>query len=164
LHRIHLKGPWHYEWLGGVQPPVPGLPAVPVGGTPVTRSSGRDPARPRRLPGEHRVHMPTTWQSLFGDTAGTARFRRRFHRPTNLDPDERVFLVFDGIGGRAEIRLNGRQFSSIDAAACPAGFDVTALLAPRNELTVDVVFDPDKVPGQPGGLWAPVALEIRGAG
>jgi hypothetical protein len=106
--------------------------------------------------------MPATWQSLFGDAAGTARFRRRFNRPTNLDPDERVFLVFGGLAGWVRVSLNGAELGSLSAGHDPAEFDVTPRLAPRNTLDVEVTFDPAAVAGRPGGLWAPVALEIRG--
>ena len=145
VHRIHLKGPWEVEWLGPAESP------------PAAATSSGIAAANR----ENRARMPAAWQSLFGDAAGIARFRRRFNRPTNLDADERVFLVFDGLAGRASLSLNGDALGSVEAAACPAEFDVTPRLAARNTLTVEVVFDPAHHPGRPGGLWAPVALEIR---
>ncbi|HUG94317.1 MAG TPA: hypothetical protein VML55_26035 [Planctomycetaceae bacterium] len=139
VHRIHLKGPWEIEWLGPEQP------------------------ADERAAGPRRVHMPAPWEALFGDAAGTARFRRRFNRPTNLDPQERVFIVFDGIGGQANVSLNARCVGTVAEAAPAAEFDVTAVLESRNVLIVDVAFNPAERPQQPGGLWAAVALEIRSA-
>jgi hypothetical protein len=154
VHRIQLKGPWEFEWLAADERSPSAGPA---------RSSGpEDELGARHLAGEHRVHMPATWQSLFGDAAGRARFRRRFNRPTNLDADERVFLVFDGISGAAEISLNGHGLGAVTGAAFSAEFEATPLLEPANVLLVELVFNPADHPEQPGGLWAPVALEIRG--
>lgn len=133
-HRIHLKGPWQYEWLGAGDAHLP-------------------------FPRSGRVTMPADWQSLFGERSGTARFTRRFHRPTNLEPHERVLLAFDGVGGAARIALNGRSLGVIDAPARSARFVVTEFLSLNNELAVELRFDPDRC-GQPGGLWGPVAIEI----
>ncbi|MGH7129010.1 MAG: NRDE family protein, partial [Planctomycetaceae bacterium] len=81
IHRIHLRGPWDYEWLS-------------------TSADSRIAVAPAG-----RMKMPASWRDRFGEAAGTVRFRRRFHRPTNLEPRERVFLVFDGIGGRGSVSL-----------------------------------------------------------
>ena len=105
--------------------------------------------------------MPIDWVSLFGHQPGRACFRRRFGRPTNLEPHERVFLVFDGIGGAARVTLNDRCLGTIDAENETAEFDVTGLLNWRNQMTVEIEFDPARSRGRPGGLWAPVVLEIR---
>jgi hypothetical protein len=106
--------------------------------------------------------MPATWRSLFGDAAGTARFRRSFNRPTNLGADEQVYLILDGIGGRADISLNGNHLAVVVETMFSAEFEVTRLLEPSNVLLIELAFDPAEHPDRPGGLWAPVALEIRG--
>lgn len=136
-HRILLRGPWQCEWLDG---PVPAL----------------DEARTR-------LHMPVSWQDAFGAVSGRVRFSRRFHLPTNLEPEERVVLAFAAVGGSAQFTVNE---TDIDPDRQPDGMlrcDVTDLLKPANMLTVDVEFDPQAV-DEPGGLWKPVAIEIHWAG
>ena len=134
FHEIRLRGPWRYEWTGAAASPQ-GMP--PVG----------------------RVMMPATWQSLFDARAGSARFRRRFHRPTNLGARERVMLVFNGVGGSGQVALNEEPVGPVGGNALPERFDVTARLLPTNELTVEIEYDPAS--GEPGGLWGTVALEIH---
>ena len=136
VHRIHLKGPWEYEWLG---PFWEDLPFEKRG----------------------RLRMPVSWESAFGRTVGMVRFSRRFHQPTNLDPHERVLLVFDGIGGQGTVRLNDNALGAVEASAGRLEFDVTENLRPSCELTVELEFDPAGQGKTPGGLWGPVAIEIR---
>lgn len=134
VHRINLKGPWEYEWVEGVL-------AADVTNT-------------------GRVKMPADWQAFFGPVAGTVRFRRRFHRPTNLDADERVWIAFGGVGGTGTVDMNGTRLGAIESSLEPQRFDVTSLLQPNCELFVELRFIPDEQPSQPGGLYAPVAIEI----
>lgn len=133
LHRIRLKGPWEFEWLGG--PPI----AAPATG---------------------RVTMPADWETLFGATAGRAVFRRRFHCPTNLEPDDRVWLVFDGVGGEGTVAINGEFVGRLQTSEQPQRLDVADRLQPFNEATVELAFDP-AADANPGGLYAPVAIEIE---
>lgn len=145
-HRMHLKGPWHYEWLGNPFPPTGDTNSTQL--QPEFALSGR-------------VKLPASWQALFGAVPGRARLRRRFHRPTNLDPHEHVFIVFDGIGGTAEISVNGHHLGTVADGPERQGFDITSLLQPANDLFVEITFDAESSADRPGGLWAPVALEIR---
>jgi beta-galactosidase/beta-glucuronidase len=107
------------------------------------------------------VVMPSDWQSLFGDEAGTVEFRRKFNQPTNLEPHEHVWVVFDGILGAAQARLNGQRLGRIADNVTTAEFEITPHLRLHNELVVELTFDPQSAGGVPGGLWGPVALEIR---
>jgi uncharacterized protein with NRDE domain len=132
LHRMHLKGPWSYEWLDGSAMDRP-----PTG----------------------RVTMPADWESLFGAAAGRAVFRRRFHSPTNLEPDDCVWLAFDGVGGNGTVTVNGEVIGRLQASDRPQRLDMTARLQPFNETTVELEFDPTS--GNAGGLYAPVAIEIE---
>jgi hypothetical protein len=93
--------------------------------------------------------MPCRW-----DAAGRVRFRRRFGYPGRIDAHERVWLTFAGVGGGAEVSLNGRPLGRRDGGG-PFEFEVTPLLGPRNELVADV----EATAG--GGLWGEVALEVR---
>uniref|UniRef100_A0A7C2K1G0 Glycosyl hydrolases family 2 sugar binding domain-containing protein n=1 Tax=Schlesneria paludicola TaxID=360056 RepID=A0A7C2K1G0_9PLAN len=104
--------------------------------------------------------MPQEWRTLFGSAAGQARFGRWFHCPTNLDPDERVWLVFAGIGGAGKITLNGEQLKEISGNTPAVAADLTNHLQPRNRVEVELAFDPAAT-AQQGGLFGEVALEIK---
>lgn len=144
-HRMHLRGPWQFEWLSA----RPGaVDADLAQESPSTSASGR-------------VKMPATWQSLFGRVSGRARFRRRFHRPTNLDANERVWIVFDGIGGSGHVLINGERLGQFDDGQSSLEFDVTGRLSASNELVVEIEHNADVADAPPGGLWGPVAIEIR---
>ena len=130
MHRMHLKGPWEFEPLAGDHPPAAG-----------------------------RVKLPQSWEDAWGEFRGEIRYRRRFHRPTNLDPHERVWIVFDGVGGSARVAVNTHALGNIaPGSGLPERFEITLLLQSNNELVVDVSFGADA--SGPGGLWAPVAIEI----
>jgi hypothetical protein len=133
-HTIRLIGPWQVQWIA---------PADAAGLFDTPQS----------------VTMPREWTSLFGDRAGTARFTRGFNCPTNLDVTERVVVVFDGVGGSGEVRINDVALGEIAAEVDATAFDITSQLRKRNELVVELTFDPRKsVP--PGGLYDVVALRI----
>jgi hypothetical protein len=129
-HRIRLRGPWECE------------PLARHGGGP--------------LPPPCRMTMPCRWgEGGLPDFAGRVHFRRRFGYPGRIDTHERVWLTFAGVGGAAEVSLNGHPLGRHDAPV-PFEFEVTGLLRPRNELAVEV-----EAAGPDGGLWGEVALEVR---
>lgn len=136
-HRIHLKGPWQYHWLA----PEDSASVFPVPAGTVT--------------------MPCDWQSLFGDVAGTVQFRRRFHRPTNLESHETVMIVLTEVRGEGAISLNGKVLGQVEGTGGAAEFDITASMIPFNQLVIDLRFDPSLAQGNRGGLYGPVALDIR---
>jgi len=139
-HRIRLRGPWECE--------------------PLLRC-GDNAALP--LPPPCRMTMPCRWsEGGLPDFTGRVRFRRSFGYPGRIDAYERVWLTFAGIGGEAVVRLNDHLLGRI---ASPTGetsvssaseFEVTSLLRPRNELTVEI-----EGTAEEGGLWGEVALEVR---
>lgn len=129
---MHLKGPWEVLAAPGSEP------------FPETRT----------------VTMPQSWRMLFGSQTGTVRFRRAFHRPTNLDPHETVWIVLTQVGGTGQLWLNDQPCGTFDpATASPPRFEITPHLKPRNHLTVEVTFDPGSTNAD-GGLYGAVALEI----
>ncbi|WP_397570314.1 hypothetical protein [Schlesneria sp. T3-172] len=136
-HRIQLKGPWE------VFPPQVNELHSDAEQKPETHT------------------MPKEWRELFGDQGGTARFQRKFHRPSNLEPHERIFLAFSGIRGETRIRLNQRQLGEFDAQGGSIEVEVTSNMNSFNTLEVEIDFDPGQSPGLPGGLFGVVALEIR---
>ncbi|MES2792944.1 MAG: hypothetical protein V4719_25250 [Planctomycetota bacterium] len=135
MHRINLKGPWEFQ--------------------PLARSTGDTNAE---LPGRGTVKFPAAWEDFLGDFRGRTRFFRPFNRPTNLDAHERVELVLDGVGGTAVIRLNQQAVGTVGDSEQSARFDITQMLQLHNVLEIDVEWG--GASGTPGGLWAPVSLEI----
>ncbi len=145
-HRIHLKGPWFYEWLDGSGGLKTELDEAATLDSPLLTDS--------------RIRMPASIKESFGEVSGRILFRRRFQRPTNLDDNERVHIAFDGIGGRAEIAVNGQTLGTVENNSETVSFDMTSLLGPSNELTVDLTISWG-VDQSPGGLYEPVAIEIH---
>src|SRR6266849_10307562 len=91
-HRIRLRGPWECEPLARIAPDEHG-------------QTGRD-----SLPPPCRMTMPCRWsEGGLENFAGRVRFRRRFGYPGRIDAHERVWLTFAGIGGTAEVWLNGQH-------------------------------------------------------
>ena len=131
VHRMFLKGPWEVRRLDCDEPTL-------------------------------RVKLPASWQAIFqGSNSGRAEFRRKFNQPTNLESHESVWIVFQGVRGAAWVNLNGQRLGDIDIDDATAEFEITRHLALHNELVVQLTFRIGAPPDQPGGLWGPVALEIR---
>lgn len=138
-HWIRLRGPWDVAW--------------------VNEAGDEQNAQ--------RVKMPASWQSLFGERTGTAIFRRRFQRPTGLDPEERVCVTLRSVG--ADIRCVINQLA-VDALPAPLGdascwpgdnclsFDVTEQLETSNLL--QLTLETKELSSTPAGLHEPVLLEI----
>jgi hypothetical protein len=100
----------------------------------------------------HRIRLRDPWQhEPRRDAPGCARSRRRFGYPGRIDPHERVWLVLQGVGGPAEVSLNGVELGRVEDEA---EFEVTAYLRPRNEVVL-------AGPGDGGVSFAEVALEVR---
>lgn len=85
--------------------------------------------------------------------AGQVSLHRRFGRPTNLDPNEFVWLTFDEIQGLQFIKLNGIE---VKAAGERLEFEITELLHDRNEIEVVLVAENESC-----GIVGNVILEIR---
>jgi hypothetical protein len=132
-HRIRLRGPWDYEPLAWAED------------------------RPEPLPPKGRMTMPCRWSEAgLGDFAGRACFRRRFGWPARLDAQERVWLIFAGVEGTAQVWMNGQFLGKLQGTAGPVELEVTPLLQVRNDLAVEI-----EGKGGQAGLWGEVALEVR---
>ena len=136
-HRINLKGPWDYTWW-----------ATEDSGCEVFERTGS-------------VSMPREWQSIFGDHSGQARFQRKFHRPTNLEPHERVMLILTEVRGQGSVQLNDIDLGEFTGTGQLVEFEITDSMKPFNELVIDIQYDPSQEPSQAGGLYGAVVLEIR---
>jgi hypothetical protein len=142
-YRIQLRGPWRFEPLARAQPDG-------TGGIVWTAES---------LPAPGTARLPTSWQEVLGEFRGRVLFRRRFHRPGNLDPQERVLIVLEDIPGAGAVTVNGRRLGLIDCATRAFQADVTDLLEGNDELQIDLeLTDPTQ---ERAPLWKTAALEIR---
>ena len=147
-HVIRLRGPWEFEVL--------------------EREAASCAESLAKLAGK--ATLPCDWSDALGDDfRGQVRYRRRFNRPSGLDPHERVWLVVEGVDAFGSATLNGRALGDIRGYALPASFDVTDLLGAGNELNLDVKL-PQVLPSgvlrpgvaeRPGGPIGEVRLEIR---
>ena len=81
--------------------------------------------------------------------------KRRFHAPSGIEGGERVWITIDNQTGEAQVRCNGHLCGNFSGTG---EFDITALLAPYNELEICIadVDGPDR--DQTRGT---VCLEIR---
>lgn len=114
-------------------------------------------AEPLDPPGPvRRVTLPARLGECGLGDCRRVRFVRRFGRPRRIDEHERIWLVGEGLSGRAEFRLNGRDLGWHSGDAGPFAYHVTDSIGERNELAIDLSADEPS-----GGLWGDVALEIR---
>lgn len=141
-HRIHLRGPWDYEWLDGPHSPASSISSV---------------VKPDLLLPDQRIRMPADWFAAFGAVIGRVRFRRRFHAPTGLGPEDRVCLICDGLTGTGTVTMNSEQ---LGPAQQNEPIEITARLQRFNELLIDLAVTAPDAQGR-SGLWGPVALEIH---
>ena len=139
LHTIRLRGPWELRPLLSESQQRDQLP----GGEP--RGFAADAITQQ---------LPANWDAVLPGFRGTVRYTRRFGKPTNLEAQERVWLVVNDVAGSVTVILNGEKVPD-------TFFDITDRLRERNLLQIDVT---QMDPGQPAGLVGEVRLEIRGSG
>jgi hypothetical protein len=107
---------------------------------------------------DHRIRLRRPWQCQ--PTAVGLRWLRRFNWPTRLEPGAQVWLVCERFAaGPLRATLNGRPLGTL-AAGAPGRLEITAALASRNELWLEIASSPgadancvDQPPGE-------VCLEI----
>jgi hypothetical protein len=110
--------------------------------------------------GAHRIRLRKPWH--FRQTAQGISWQRAFHRPTGLGPEDRVWIVLDGIAGPGTVSLNDRPLGRLSGEVSDYRLDATGFLLPRNELaiTLERASEPsDSDPLSPAG---DVYLEICG--
>lgn len=111
----------------------------------------------------HPIRLRGRWDfevlSEPASACGRYRYRRTFHRPSNLDPHERLWLVCEG---RGTLFCNGRLLGE-----APNEFEITPLLAAQNEVRLEVELGGSGEPSQTGCHSArgtsmgEVRLEVR---
>jgi beta-mannosidase len=123
------------------------------------------------------MRIPSVWVGTALDGfRGCVRWRRGFHAPRSLSPDERLWVVFDGVDYFADVALNGVPLGRHEGYFEPFEFEVTSLVRPHNELVVDVDCPIERFSHPHGlmrglrdarrtlrvdGIWRDVALEVR---
>ncbi|MGD9724079.1 MAG: hypothetical protein AB7O59_22690 [Pirellulales bacterium] len=97
---------------------------------------------------------------------------RHFNAPTNLDADERVWLVCDAVDFQARFALNGHRLGTIEGHCPQPRLDLTEKLRPHNVLAIEIELAPDGAPpehveygprGLPGGIgevWLEIARHV----
>ena len=155
MHTIRLRGPWKLEPLERY----------------VKRSFGGYVSQTEGLPPRDRCTMPADWCETLGpDFLGVVRYGRKFNKPTNLGPRERVWLVVEPPRSCGLVRVNGELLGHIRFGAAPGRFDITLFLAESNTVDIDVehpeLDDNGNAPDDgsfhvPGGLVGEVRLEIE---
>ena len=150
IHRMHLKGPWDYEWVEG-----------PTGSA--SSDEDEDMTMDSPLLTNFRVRMPSSVQEAFGNMSGRVIFRRRFQKPTNLEEHERVHIAFDGLGGQATVSLNDEPLIELTDLSEPCTIDVTERIGQSNVISVELTWNAAECSSEKSGLWKPVAIEIHQA-
>ena len=91
-----------------------------------------------QLPGGEvrRIEMPATWGTILAlSKESPVRLLRRFGQPTGIGTEDRLNLVIESACA-CRVELNGKHLGDIASAESSSSFEVTVLLAPRNELAI----------------------------
>lgn len=155
-HVIRLAGPWQCEPLSGSELDAQGVSQDVVPSAPLSDSVRRASTWP-----------PRDWREFPGVSyRGAVRYLRRFHKPRTLSSHERLWLVCEGADAFGYLWLNGARLGPINGYAVPAAFDISRIVAPANEIRLDVYLPAGRPfrPGRenlPGGLIGATRLEVR---
>jgi beta-mannosidase len=135
------------------------------------------------------LEVPGHWRAspAFADVDGPVLYRTRFSTPLPADddplPDDRSFLVLDGVMAASDVWLDGSYLGDTSGYVVPHAFEVTDLLAARTDhlLAMEVsngpvgpgrtrdltgAFGRSALTGEghnAGGIWRPVRVERTGA-
>lgn len=125
------------------------------------------------LPPATKIVIPDDWGKSLGHSfRGRVNFLRPFGCPSGLT-NERILLRIEKVDAWASVHLNGAQLGEASLFTGPVSFEVTKLLASRNQLRIEVELPelndasaPLPRPGrddQPGGILGEVRLDILSA-
>ncbi len=128
VHRIRLRGPWLLKPTA--------VPSTP----------------PRR------IQLPAPWAGLFDADVRDVQLSRRFNRPTNLGPADRISLVVNDLPAGARVSLNGITLTPQPPDAAQTAVFPTACLEPHNLLTIE--FDVAATVAAGDQIWGEIALVI----
>jgi hypothetical protein len=105
----------------------------------------------------HRIRLRGPWSC---DPAPEGiRWRRRFGRPTGLQPQQSVWIAVEGIVQPGSVALNGRILGRLGVPGSEpvARFEVSGSLLPRNELCIRL----ENGPASNLGPTGEIRLEIQ---
>ncbi len=112
----------------------------------------------------HVIRLRAPWQceplprgSLSVEAAPGVRCTRRFNAPTNLDADERVWLICDEVEHRARFMINGHDLGLVEGPQVQPRLDLTDVLQPHNVLEIEVELAADET-APPAGESGPLGL------
>ena len=159
MHSIRLAGPWQL---------------TPLAHT-CWSAEGESIEQPGELPPGGKSTVPSDWGELLGEEfRGRVQLERFFHKPTGLEPGDRVEIALSGVDALGTISLNGQPLGEIPPGGEPARFDIGSLLEHRNCLVVKVELPrltSNSAPllrpadhGEAGGILGEVRLEITTPG
>jgi len=146
IHTIRLHGPWIAKVLF-VDP-------------------CSDPQNLPDLDQDHRCKIPSDWSDWLGPSfRGRVAYRRSFNRPTQLDPDQKVWLVVEEVDFRAEIFLNDQRLGQTTLGEDPFRAEIHNQLAVANLIRIEIEkpnrASCDSRAELAGGLIGSVRLEIE---
>ena len=116
-------------------------------------------------PSECRLHSPSDWGDWLGHSfRGRVEYRRRFGLPTQLDPDQAVWLVFEAVDFEASISLNEKELGTMQLGDDPFRVEIGNRMQKSNHLKVVIDLPAEADRGErnsmAGGLIGSVRLEI----
>ncbi len=91
----------------------------------------------------HTIHLRHPWQCELCE--GRVRWSRHFNWPAGVLPQETVWLVVDPLPASAMVQLNGGHGLSASSDRLPTQFDVTSIIAERNQVVVELAGQGDEV-------------------
>lgn len=106
----------------------------------------------------HRIRLRRPWRCE-PSTDGIL-WRRRFNRPTGLEPGQRVWVVVDGIAAEGSASLNGHELGRLMPDGRSCRFEVTGQLRLHNELVLELATFPPVNDSPTDAPPVEVALEI----
>ncbi len=153
-HYIRLRGPWNYRPLARWLP----------------TASGDWQLVADNLLDSGIISLPGDWRAALGDFAGTVLFTRTFRCPESLASATRVWLGVEEVSSQARVELNDQFLGEIVCSQtaegnhhqqCPARFDITELLQPRNLVAITLTSPTPTPTERRSGHLGLVRLEIE---
>lgn len=90
----------------------------------------------------HSFRLRHPWECETGETADVTRWSRGFHKPTGLEPSDRLWLVVSGLPAGCSVSVNDLALPA-PGADKPGQYEVTELLGDSNRIEILV---PDATP------------------
>jgi hypothetical protein len=82
----------------------------------------------------HRIRLGKPWQCE--PVPEGMCWKRNFHRPTGLGPNERVWIAVDSIRSSGSVLLNGETLGRVPSGESRCRFEITGQLLLRNQIQI----------------------------